>query len=64
MTKHSVTYDKADAAIHLSGKTAPLDTAAGVDDAVVEIIMDLNEASADAKDAVQKKAREAPRLMT
>jgi hypothetical protein len=46
--------------IHLSGETHELKSPAAIDDAVIEIIMELNEASADAKDELQKqKAEEA-----
>jgi hypothetical protein len=55
LTKLSVTCDNCGAIIHLSGQTEPLETPREVDDAVVNLIMDLNSASVDAKDALRKK---------
>jgi hypothetical protein len=55
MTKLSVSCDKCGAVIHLSGETCALDTVAAIDDAVIDLIMDLNAASTDAKGALQKQ---------
>ena len=57
VTKLTVTSDDHAATIHLSGKTAPLETPVDVDDAVVGIIMDLNSASNDAKGAIKKNQK-------
>ena len=60
MTKLSVSCDKCGAVIHLSGETCSLDTVEAIDDAVIDLIMDLNAASTDAKGALQKQ-RNKPR---
>ena len=57
MTEVSVSCDKCGATIHLSGETCPLDTPEAIDGAVIDIIMDLAEASSDAKDFLVKKQR-------
>lgn len=54
--KLSVTCDKDGAVIHLSGETAPMESAVDVDEAVIHIIMDLNDASVSAKGAIRKRA--------
>ena len=55
MTKLSVSCDKCGAVIHLSGETCALDTVAAIDDTVIDLIMDLNTASINAKGALQKQ---------
>ncbi len=52
-----MTCDKCGATIHLSGQTCPLDTPEAIDSAVIGIIMDLAEASSDAKDSLTKSKR-------
>jgi hypothetical protein len=54
-----VACDKRGPVIHLSGETRPLESATAIDDAVIEIIMELNEASAEAKDGLRKQQAKA-----
>lgn len=41
--------------IQLSGETPELKTAAAIDDAVIDIIMELNEASSEAKNSLRRQ---------
>lgn len=59
MSDPHVACEKHGPIIQLSGETGELKSAVAIDDAVIDIIMELNEASAEAKDSLLKQQAKA-----